>query len=63
MSGSKAEDYREQRGNGDHVRIRDHQPQCDNTINAPTVGSNFGFQIFGIANITNIFDLIVALNN
>ena len=48
MSGSKVGEIigREQRGNGDHVRIKDHQPQCDNTINALTIGSDFGVSNF-----------------
>ena len=28
------------------MRIKDHQPRCDNTINALTIGSDFGVSDF-----------------
>ena len=44
MSGSKAGEII---GSKEETEIRDHQPQCDNTINALTIGSDFGVLDFG----------------
>ena len=43
MSGSKAGEII---GSKEETEIRDHQPQCDNTINALTIGSDFGVSDF-----------------